>query len=425
MEERLIVISSDSHAGIPKELWPEYLDPQFHEFIANLHEDNEIYPVAMAMLSARVQGQAPLPEHREAHSTGWHGLHDAVLRMADMDREGVAAEFVFHGDSRLGDLFHNVNNRTYPFEVWEAGAHAWNRWAADNFGFALDRFLLCAAVGPCVDMDAAVAEIHWLADHRFTATYGPHYMTHPGLPPLHDEYWDPYWAACAERNIAVVVHAGFGTEQGTVFNVIEDIYGAAAEAAGSTDRDEMLAHADAVRQESADFFTWWVNRNVESRRPLWQLTLGGVFDRHPALRLMLTEIRLDWIPATLDFLDGVFEEHRDRCPPVASRASTGTRTAWPVRRSCTRWRSTVATRSASTRSSSVVTTRTPRARGRTPASGCRRRSSACPRTRCGRCWARTPSASPVSIASAWPRSPGGSDRRSRTSPGRTRRSVRS
>ena len=92
-----------------------------------------------------------------------------MLRLADMDREGVAAEFVFHGDCRLGDLFHNGTNREYPLEAWEAGAQAWNRWAADTFGFATDRFLLTAAVGPCVDIDAAVAEIHWIADHGFTA----------------------------------------------------------------------------------------------------------------------------------------------------------------------------------------------------------------------------------------------------------------
>jgi predicted TIM-barrel fold metal-dependent hydrolase len=310
MDERLIIVSSDSHAGIPKELWSEYLDPAFHDLIPSLHEDNAIYPVATALLGARKEATSPFEEHSQIHRDGWHGLHDPVLRMADMDREGVAAELIFHGDSRLGDLFHNGTNKKYPFEAWEAGAKAWNRWAADAFGFATDRFLLTAAVGPCTDIDAAVAEIHWIADHGFTATYGPHYMTHPGLPPLYDEYWEPYWTACEERGIALVVHAGYGTEQGVVFKVIEDIYGAAAEAAGSTEREAMLQHASAVRAESADFFTAWVNRNVASRRPLWQLTLGGVFHRHPGLRLMLTEIRQDWIPATLEYLDNVYEEHR-------------------------------------------------------------------------------------------------------------------
>lgn len=311
MDDRIIIVSSDSHAGIPKELWTDYLDPRYHELIPSLHADNAIYPVAVALLGAKKTGAAAYPEHREIHRTGWHGLHDPVLRLADMDREGVAAEFVFHGDSRLGDLFHNGTNRQYSLGAWEAGAKAWNRWAADAFGFAVDRFLLTAAVGPCVDMDAAVAEVHWIADHGFTATYGPHYMTHPDLPPLFDEYWEPYWNACEERGIALVVHAGYGTKQGIVFKVIEDIYGAAADAAGSTDVETMLKHADAVREESALFFTNWVNRNVESRRPLWQMTLGGVFDRHPELKMMLTEIRIDWIPATLAYLDKVYEDHGD------------------------------------------------------------------------------------------------------------------
>jgi predicted TIM-barrel fold metal-dependent hydrolase len=314
MDDKLIIVSSDSHAGMPKELWSKYLDPRFHDLIPKLHEDNAIYPVAVALLGAKKTTGVSLPEHQEVHRTGWQGLYDPVLRLADMDREGVAAECVYHGDSRLGDLFHNGTNRQYPLEAWEAGAKAWNRWAADAFGFALDRFLLTAAVGPCVDMEAAVAEVHWIADHGFNATYGPHYLTHPGLPPLFDPYWNDYWRACEERQITVVVHAGYGTKQGVVFKEIEKIYRAASDAAGSTDPAVMLQHADAVSDDSSQFFFNWVNRNVESRRPLWQLTLGGVFDRYPRLKLMLTEIRLDWIPATLQYLDRVHDEHRADIP---------------------------------------------------------------------------------------------------------------
>ncbi len=314
MGNRLVVVSSDSHAGMPKELWPEYLPAKFHDLLPDLRRDNEIYPVATSVLGARKEQLAPFEEHSAIHRDGWHGLHDPVLRMADMDREGVAAEYVFHGDGRLGDLFHNGTNRQYALDAWDAGAKAWNRWAADTFGFAADRFLLTAAVGPCVDIEAAVAEIHWIADHGFAATYGPHYMTHPALAPLSDASWEPYWAACDERGIAIVVHAGFGVQQGIVFAKLEEIYAAAAEAAGCSDVEAMQRHASAVPQEAADFFTWFTNRNVASRRPLWQLALGGVFDRHPGLRLMLTEIRLDWIPATLAALDRIFDERRDEVP---------------------------------------------------------------------------------------------------------------
>ncbi len=112
MTDRVIVVSSDSHAGMPKDLWTEYLESRFHNLLPGLREDNEIYPLAIALLGSKHQFNV-YPEHEEIHRTGWHGLHDPVLRMADMDREGVAAELIYLGDSRLGDLFHNVTNREF------------------------------------------------------------------------------------------------------------------------------------------------------------------------------------------------------------------------------------------------------------------------------------------------------------------------
>jgi len=307
--DELIIVSADSHAGIPKERWPDYLDPEFHDLLPPLHADNEIYSSAIYLLSAKRERTTMLPEVQEAHRTGWHGLHDPVLRLADMDREGVAAELIYHGDFRLGDLFHNTTNRGYPVEAWAAGARAWNRWAADAFGFATDRFLIAGAVGPCTDLDAAVADLQWNADHGFAATYAPGYLRPPGLPPLSDPYWDPFWAACVERGTALVVHAGFGWEHGSVFDQLERIRADVVAAAGSEDPDALFAHADAVAEESTTFFHDFLN-SVRPRRPMWQLMLGGVFDRHPDLKLLLTEIRADWIPATLQHLDEVFEASR-------------------------------------------------------------------------------------------------------------------
>ena len=56
MGDRLIVVSSDSHAGMPKELWPEYLPAKFHDLLPDLRRDNEIYPVATSVLGARRSG---------------------------------------------------------------------------------------------------------------------------------------------------------------------------------------------------------------------------------------------------------------------------------------------------------------------------------------------------------------------------------
>jgi predicted TIM-barrel fold metal-dependent hydrolase len=313
MGENVIIVSADSHAGVPKELWTKYLDPEFHDLLPSLRKDNEIYPQAIELIGTKA-GLSGHPEHVEAHTTGWHGLHDPVLRLADMDREGIAAELIYLGDSRLGDMFNNGTNRTYPLEAWDAGARAWNRWAADNFGFAMDRFLVTAAIGPCTDMEAAIAELRWVKEHGFTATYLPGYLRYPDMPQLYEDYWEPFWAACAELDLPVVVHAGFGTQQGQVFPELEKIYDAVAEKAGSTEREVLVANADAVPMESLMFFNDFLNHNVDSRRPYWQLAMGGAFDRHPNLKLILTEIRLDWIPATLAHLDEVYEANKDSLP---------------------------------------------------------------------------------------------------------------
>ncbi len=308
----MIVVSSDSHAGVPKELWSEYVDPNFHDLLPKLREDNEVYPTAIFLLGAK-GGITGLPETQEAHTTMWHGLHDPVLRLADMDREGIAAEVIYHGDFRLGDMFHNATSSAYPLEAWDAGARGWNHWVADTFGFARDRFLPVAAVGPCNDMDRTLRDLEWESEHGFVGTYGPGFMTHSHMPPSFDPYWDPFYASCAERGLAIVVHAGFGWEQGIAYTQLRKIVDDVAGAAGSTERDDLFAHADAVTQESIQFFHEF-SGSVRPRRPLWQMILGGVFDRHPGLKLMLTEIRLDWIPATLEHLDALYDEYRDKVP---------------------------------------------------------------------------------------------------------------
>jgi hypothetical protein len=41
--------------------------------------------------------------------------------------------------------------------------------------------------------------------------------------------------------------------------------------------------------------------------------LSGVFDRYPKLKIVLTEVRADWVPETLAYLDRRFAEHAPKC----------------------------------------------------------------------------------------------------------------
>ena len=100
----------------------------------------------------------------------------------------------------------------------------------------------------------------------------------------------------------MIVHGGYGLAQGYAFDQIvatcEQV-----DAAGGDDMDLIVALAQGIFSER--FFA-----DLQHRQAMWQLMLGGVFDRHPELKLMMAEVRADWLPETLAHLDAVYDEHR-------------------------------------------------------------------------------------------------------------------
>ena len=68
-------------------------------------------PLNNAMMAPAME----LFDSEEAYrSGGWEGAWDKDMRLAQMDREGIAAEFVHHGFFRVNDLGFSVMNDTYP-----------------------------------------------------------------------------------------------------------------------------------------------------------------------------------------------------------------------------------------------------------------------------------------------------------------------
>ena len=302
--QNVSIVSTDGHAVLPAELWPDYLERRFHEYLPALRADDEInrrsmYPLNDAMMLPALDVFDTDGVYR---AEGWKGAWDADVRLAELDREGVAAELVYHGFFRVADLGFSVMNATYPDDLVDAGARAHNRWAFDTFSARSDRFLLVGAIGTARDLDAAIAEIDWIADHGFVGSYAPGFLGIAGAPPLDDAYWDPFWARCAERDVAMIVHGGYGLAQGYAFDQIV-ITCNKVDAEGGDDRDLVMALAEGIFSER--FFS-----DLQHRQAMWRLMLGGVFDRHPKLKLMLAEVRADWLPETLAHLDSVYDEHR-------------------------------------------------------------------------------------------------------------------
>ena len=71
-----------------------------------------------------VGAQDVYDEEHAYRDGGWEGAWNADIRLAQMDREGVAAELVYHGFFRIADLGFSVMSNTYPDELIDAGVRA-------------------------------------------------------------------------------------------------------------------------------------------------------------------------------------------------------------------------------------------------------------------------------------------------------------
>jgi predicted TIM-barrel fold metal-dependent hydrolase len=305
---KLIVVSADGHTTMPPDLWPHYLETKYHRYLDRLRREDKLFSGSMKLLNDQMLTPETIRifDKDGAYSSGgWQGLWDLKTRLREMDREGIAAEFVFHADFRAIDLFYGTENAPYPLALADAGVRAYNRWLHHTFGSAQDRLLLIGPAGTWIDIDGTIDEANWMADHGFAGVYTPGTCGYPGQPPLFDPHWDRLWAAYAERGLVMITHGGYALDQGYTNSEVETA-AAVVKTAGGTDKDMIR---ELARVFNHDFFT-----DLRCRRSLWQLTLGGVFDRHPGLKMMMTEIRADWIPATLQLLDRLWEKHRDILP---------------------------------------------------------------------------------------------------------------
>lgn len=48
---------------------------------------------------------------------------------------------------------------------------------------------------------------------------------------------------------------------------------------------------------------------VFTRRPLWFMIFGGVFDRHPKLKVVVTENGVQWLPSLIRDMESFFDTH--------------------------------------------------------------------------------------------------------------------
>ncbi len=258
--DRYTVISADCHAGGNMEAYREFLDPAWRD-------EFDVWRGDYANPFRDLQGKG--------RSRNW----DDERRLSEQEVDGVVAEVVF--PNTVPPFFPTGAVVAYPPTADEyparlAGIRAHNRWLAEFCGRFPERRAGVAQIF-VNDVDDSIEDVRFAAENGLRGG-----ILLPSVPPdakfldpLFSTKYDPLWAACQDLGVVVNSHTG----------------------SGSPDYGDHLA-AGAV---------WIAEQSFFSRRTLTHLLLGGVFERFPNLRLVLTEQGSSWIPQTLAQLDGIHE----------------------------------------------------------------------------------------------------------------------
>ncbi len=274
---RYLVISSDCHAGLLPEKYRDYLDPKYREIfdVALPIQIAETKKAAEKFLVAEINA-----EWRKGRERELSGAWDSDERLKVLDADGVAGEVIFpDGITELnmppfGAALSLPTEGIDPELQW-AGARAHNRWLAEFCQMAPERRAGIAIAPILWDVEEAVKEIRWARENGLRGILIPSMWGKQD--PVHHPKYEPVWAACEDLGMIVHLHSG---------------------AAPMTDYGDHTGMMGIYISE----VVWW------SARPIWFLIWGGVFERHPKLRLAITESTCVWVPETLALLDFRYED---------------------------------------------------------------------------------------------------------------------
>ncbi len=274
------VISADSHITEPPNTYIDYIDPKWKDrapTMKNMDEAGDVFvidgmkkPVPMGLVAAagkppeeiRVTGV----RFEEMHRGGW----DPDARMADQDRDGVACEVIY---PTVGMVLCNHKD----FDYKKACFDAYNRWVTEYCSAHPDRLIGCGQT-------AMRSPEEGIDDLKSIAELGLRGVMMPGNPAVEDydsPVYDAFWEAAIELGLPLSFHI-------------------------LTTRNE-----SPTRGPMMNGFLSIIRGNQDI---MGTLILGGVFERHPDLRVVCVEADAGWVPHYMYRMDHAYKRHHNWLP---------------------------------------------------------------------------------------------------------------
>ncbi len=272
------IISADSHITEPPNTYVDFIDPKFRDRAPHMVRDErkgDLFmidglsrPVPMGLIAAAGKPANELTafgvKFEELHRGGW----DPEARMADQDRDGVAAEIIY---PTVGMLL--CNHKDYDYK--KACFDAYNQWIAVYCSAHPDRL-----IGTGQTAMRSVEE--GIADLRRIKDLGLKGVMMPGNPQVEDydsAIYDPFWEAAIDMGMPLSFHI-------------------------LTSRDDVVGRARGPKLNS---FMSIIRGNQDI---IGMLILSGVFERHPKLKVVCVEADAGWVPHYMYRMDHAYDRHR-------------------------------------------------------------------------------------------------------------------
>jgi len=301
-----VVVSADAHAA-PDTLdeFLSYVDPAHREEVAafgdlsavaipmfggvdpgEIEDADAVRAVATRRLAGMGVDTEAAAEWLALYGEEWVFPSDAGgRRLAYLEDQGIHAEVVFPGPVLAGGLspaMYLGGHSSKNLEVVWPALHAYDRWLAEFCAAAPGRRTGCIPID-LHDMDRAVEEIAWARAHGLHGGIMlPAMSLRTGLPGYADAYYEPLWSACEDHDIVVNLHTGASGTATDAKQLYDDEHGG---------------------------FLGLYEVFVFTRRPLWFMIFGGVFDRHPKLKVVVTENGVQWLPSLVRDMESFFDTH--------------------------------------------------------------------------------------------------------------------
>ncbi|MSQ25466.1 MAG: amidohydrolase [Dehalococcoidia bacterium] len=260
----LDVIDSDGHVREPYDMWPRYLDPQFHPVVPRMVRDNAGF--LRRSVGGRSQPRPPGGAQGQNPQASKPGGYDGKVRIKDMDGEGIAISVLYPS---IGLAFAAIPE----VPICVAMCRAYNSWLHEFCKPDSNR-LIGIAVVPQSDIQETLVETK-----RAVGTFGfKGIMLRPnriGGRTLDDPHWEPLWSLLEDLDVALTLH------EGTTQNV---------EQSGLNRYENFM-------------FRHVCSHPHEQQMALLELICSGVLERHPTLRVAILESGCGWIGYWLERLD--------------------------------------------------------------------------------------------------------------------------